>query len=575
MVIASCILTATGSATAETPARFAGSAGKMDNAASASEIPITLLASQNGSVLNINTNWFTKYVERRFGLKFKFNLSADESDKQSLLLSTNQYPDAIFVGDISQTDALDYGSKGIFVPLNGLIKHYAPYLWHIIQTSPYLKEEITAPNGKIYALASNQWCVWCSWVYKYYINLKDLNAFHLTMPKTTAEFSHVLAVFKRHGLVPLTGASNGYATEIVPFLMNAFIPYNGNNLDVTANGKKAFFAPAQKAWERGLEYIHGLYAKGYFSETAFTQEETAVEQLIAEQKVGVVPDGAIQTAIPHYADKDSHYLDWWTIPALKGPDGVQSASFGTGIGGMAFAITNKASRAQRVRLMKFLNFIFTPTGTEMSLYGPKGKYWQPAKKGQLGTGGTQALFTDSDQAHFAAAGAEQNVGWSTWFIQNLGATWENGQVADPTFSDEGVRSANALATITSEVGHQPKYQYPQAVWTSSQTYATEQTNLDNYVQQWTDEFVTGQRSLPGDWSSYLAGLRRLGLENYVKTSQGLMHAPLDTDVPAFEISPSEDPALTKFYLSEGPVPRLFKKYLIQSGVPASDFPKSR
>jgi hypothetical protein len=47
----------------------------------------------------------------------------------------------------------------------------------------------------------------------------------------------------------------------------------------------------------------------------------------------------------------------------------------------------------------------------------------------------------------------------------------------------------------------------------------------------------------------------------------IMGTPLNTDVPLYQSSPSD----IKFLLCKGPVPSLTKKYLIESGVPASDF----
>ena len=124
------------------------------------------------------------------------------------------------------------------------------------------------------------------------------------------------------------------------------------------------------------------------------------------------------------------------------------------------------------------------------------------------------------------------------------------------------------------VGHQAKFQYPPSIFVpgaDASSFATEQTNIDNYVDQWTEEFVTGSKSVTTDWKSYVSGLNALGLSAYMKTIQSIMGQPLNTDVPEYETNQAE----INFLLCKGPVPALMKKYILESGVPASDFSCSK
>lgn len=546
---------------------------------SASPVEVTLFGGEPGNVSNLNTDWFTKYVEKNFNMKLKFNLvpDADEVTKESLLLASGQYPNVIWSGYFTPTQAWQYGQEGVLIPLNSLIKKYAPNLWNLIQSSEAYRQDVTAPNGKIYALGGNSYCQHCIWTYKMYINLADLKKYGLSMPTTTAQFAHVLSVFKQHGLTPLSGSvstGTGYAEDIVTYLMNAFIPYNGpytlttQYLDVN-NNKQVVFAAAQPAWRQGLQYIYSLYRAGDFSESSLTQDGTAVEQLIQQGKVGAVPNGAIQTAIPQYTSDPSKYLQWWTVPALKGPTGARYASFTTGIGGLIFGITRSASHAQAIAVMKLVNLIFSPEGTQLALYGPEGKYWTMAPKGSVGLGGAQAVY-DTQQAPFDQGNAQQNWGWFQWGMTNEGKIWDYDQIAPPPFTANGVRTANELSALVAQAGHQPRYEYPTAVWVSpkqAQQYSTLSTNINDYVAQWTDEFITGQKSLTSDWDTYLSGLKSLGLARFLDLSKRYMVQPIDTRVAAY----SPQPNVVKGYLSEATVPALDKTYLLQSGVPASFF----
>ncbi|HTT88926.1 MAG TPA: hypothetical protein VMF65_05175, partial [Acidimicrobiales bacterium] len=61
-----------------------------------------------------------------------------------------------------------------------------------------------------------------------------------------------------------------------------------------------------------------------------------------------------------------------------------------------------------------------------------------------------------------------------------------------------------------------------------QTYATLETNIGDYVEQWSDEFVDGSKSLSTDWNSYLNGLNGLRLAQYTALTKQSMGAPLST-----------------------------------------------
>lgn len=535
-------------------------------------VTISLFAGEPDNMVNVKTDLFTKYVEKHFHIKFTFDLvpSADVATKQSLVLNSGSYPAVIWGGSITQENALQYGSERIFVPLNKLLKRYAPNVWKSIQSVPGYKREVTAPNGQIYALPNVNYCLYCQYGVHDWVNIKYLQEFGLSMPKTTAQFANMLKVFKSHGLTPITGSPDMWNGDTTAFLMNAFIPYqaDGNYFDV--NDGKLIFVPTQPQWRAGLEYIHSLYAKGYFSKTALTQPLAAVQELEAKQKVGVIPAGADDDFVNNFGQPGTHSGDWLTIPALTGPKGVRSAALSGEfeVGGLTFAITNKATKAQEVRIMKLLNFMYTPVGAEMYTFGPEGKYWSYASKGEKGLFPESALFKSSD-SNFAN-GALQNASWYAWGPYDESATWRYRTYTPKTLGVMGSSGAPMLATEIGAIGLQSPEQYP-IVWiprSESEQYDTEQTNIDNYVGEWQAYFETGEKSLTSSWGQYLAGLKALGLASYLKVAKQVMGAPMQTSKGMLY---QKDPAEIHYLICSGPVSSLAKKYLMQSGVPAKDF----
>lgn len=538
--------------------------------------PVSMFGGYPDDTSSLTNNTFTTFAEKLTGLKFTFDTidQADVATKQGIILASGDYPDVIWGGSITTGDAVQYGSEGVFRPLQDMIKRYAPNLWHNIQTIPGYKSAVTAPNGDIYALPVYNYCPHCSYTYQDFINAYYLNKFGLSLPRTTAQFAHVLAVFKEHGLTPLSGAVDTYDSDPVQFLMNAFIPFDGdlttgeNDVDVSNSGE-VYFAPTQPQWRQGLEYIYSLYKSGDFGEEVFTQQPTVEESLIDENKLGVVPDGAIQTINPKYGLAGSYYLDWVGLPPLKGPDGVSSVAFaGTGIPTtFTTAITNKASEAQEIGIMKLLNYINSPKGS--LLYDIGNKYVVPAAKGTTGLVPGPALWNLANpNVDYVRSSFLENDAWFQFGPFYVSAADRLRQVSPAPFIPSGSETVDQLWTQIDSIGHQAKLQYPTTVFVpaaDASSFSTEQTNIDNYVDEWTDEFVTGAKSITSDWSSYVSGLKALGLTSYLQTLQKA-GKPLNTDVPLYQKSPSD----IKFLLCKGPVPALMKTYIVQSGVPASD-----
>ncbi len=554
--------------------------GSITSTAAAASAPLTI--SMFGglpiTVTNVSTNSFTSYLDKKFDVNLTFNLVADSdvATKQPLLMASGGYPNVIWDGWLRPTDALQYGQEGLLIPLNKLIRQYAPNIWHLIQTNSSYRQAVTAPNGSIYTLANYNACYHCYWPFQYYINIKLLQKYNLAIPRTTAQFVHVLEVFKQHGIVPLTGnsatAPGSYNNDIITFLMNSFIPYNGpvngiiNGL-AEVNGHLVY-DPITPQWKEGLEYIHSLYTKGLFSNVALTQQVAPVERLIENQDVGVVPSGGINA---DFLSNDlSDQNDWFAMTPLVGPDGVQSAAYGSAVEyPNVFAITNKASSAQQIKMMQILNYVSSDLGTEVDDFGVEGKYWTPAAKGLKGFAGTQAQYNSNWTT--VDGFAEQNVEWDDWGGGQQSATWWNGQVMTPPFLSNGLGS-QAYLYLTSEIamaGHEPAEQYPSVAWVpqnEAETYATQQTNIGDYVTQETDQFITGQLSISGGWNSYVAGVKNLALAQFLATSARAAK-PVQVDAPALKPSASD----IKYMLSSGPVPSVVKTYLLELGLPHSDF----
>jgi putative aldouronate transport system substrate-binding protein len=340
-------------------------------AATAAPISVTFFAAPDNTIVNLNTNWYTRYVQAKYNLKINWSLVplSDIATKANVLLMSGDYPEVFYNANFSAPQVYKYAKQGVFVPMETYFQKYAPDLWHAIQTAPGLKLALTAPDGHIYGFPNYNLCLHCDYAAKFWIDVQALQKYGLQMPKTTADFEHVLQVFKQHGLTPLTGAATGgWHTDPVTFLMNSFIyddggPANGGNYFYVDNGKVAY-APIQAQWKAGLQYLHKLYSEGLIDQGAFTQDNSVLSKEAASKSVGVVPWGCPQCFDPNYG-KDVN--EWRSMTPLTGPAGVQYAAFyGNAPGSpMVFAVTNKATDAQKIAVAKMMNEIATVGGLEL------------------------------------------------------------------------------------------------------------------------------------------------------------------------------------------------------------------
>jgi putative aldouronate transport system substrate-binding protein len=126
----------------------------------------------------------------------------------------------------------------------------------------------------------------------------------------------------------------------------------------------------------------------------------------------------------------------------------------------------------------------------------------------------------------------------TWGWNQLGPIyqseeWRNSIVAKAPFTPDGSGSEALLHYYTEKdyKGKQPAEVVPASMWIDpeqSQQFSLLKTNINNYVKQWTAEFIVGNKSVSKDWDAYVSGVQKLGLDEYLSITQSAMVSPFDT-----------------------------------------------
>jgi ABC-type glycerol-3-phosphate transport system substrate-binding protein len=512
-------------------------AAKMDG----DKVVISVLAPADADT-KLDTNAITKLLSDKYKIKFNFQTTtydaAPAKEKRQIAISSGDYPDLFllipWVDAFTKTDVQKLGQQGVAVPLEDLIKQYAPNIQKALDSNSVLKGESTTPDGHIYALPQWSDCYHCTYHDKLWINSAWLKKLHLQMPKTTEDLRTVLKAFKTQD-----PNGNGKADEIpmttdlqdstlISYLMGAFTyaPYGGNNgmpALLSLNGDTVTTPVDKPEWRSGLKYINSLFKDGLIDSASFTQNGEALQTI--GNNPAAVQLGSVPVLWPgifvQLGSKDGRDKQYDAVPPLTGPDGKSYTGYNnpTSIG-YTFMLTNKSSKEARIAAIKMLDYIYTDEGQTIVNAGPEGVGWVKPGADDV------ALDTSVKPTWkpLPSADVPKNSAWQALGQYNVTLALRNAQaVPEDIYSEAGLERRLFEATKLYEP-HVDKTQFfPDAqVWVDPSAVSelgTLKTNLDSYVSQNELAFITGTKNIDTDWDSFVQGLDGVGLKRYLQINQ--------------------------------------------------------
>ncbi|MFF5289586.1 extracellular solute-binding protein [Paractinoplanes globisporus] len=521
------------------------SSGSKDSAPKAKmdgdKVVISVLAPADADT-KLDTNAITTLLSDKYKIKFQFQTTtfdgAAAKEKRQIAISSGDYPDLFllipWVDAFTKTDVQKLGQQGVAVPLEDLIKQYAPNIQKTLDSNSVLKAMSTAPDGHIYALPQWSDCYHCTYPDKLWINSAWLKKLHLQMPKTTEDLRTVLKAFKTQD-----PNGNGKADEVpmstdtqdstlIGFLMNAFTyaPYGANNgvpSLLELNGDTVATPVDKPEWREGLKYINSLYKDGLINPGSFTQNAEALQAV--GNNPAAVQLGSVPVLWPgifvQLGSKDGRDKQYDAVPPLTGPEGKSFTAYNnpTSIG-YTFMLTNKSSKEARIAALKMLDYIYTDEGQITVNSGPEGVGW--VKPGASDV----ALDTKVKPIWKPVPDTERpkNVNWSSMGQYNVTLALRNAQaVPEDIYSEQGLERRLFQATQEYEPHVDKTQVFPEAqIWAdeaSVSELATLKTNLDSYVSQGELAFITGTKNIDTDWDSWVKGLDGIGMKRYLELNQ--------------------------------------------------------
>lgn len=120
-------------------------------------------------------------------------LGADLTEKRNLVLASGEYPDIFIKAGLGMSDLTKYGTQGLFVPLEDLIREQMPNLTAILDERDAW-EYMMSSDGIIYSLPEVSLLGGANG--SYWINKKWMDTLGLEEPKSFDELYEVLRAFK-------------------------------------------------------------------------------------------------------------------------------------------------------------------------------------------------------------------------------------------------------------------------------------------------------------------------------------------------------------------------------------------
>jgi putative aldouronate transport system substrate-binding protein len=521
------------------------SSSKPDGANSTA-INIRVFAQQDASI-NLETNDFTKNLEKQFNVNFEWSIVpyVGAKEQRQISLASGKYADAYilttYIDQFSQADVLRYGKQGLFIPLNELIDRYAPHVKAAMDKNATLKAFNTAPDGNIYGLVAYSECFHCSYPNKMWLNTKWLKQLNLDMPRTTDEFKKVLEAIQtrdpngngKADEVPLSGSTEDFGVRVIPYLMNGFIYDDDRNYLSLTKGKVDTVADKPE-WKEGLTYIKTLYDEGLIDPGAFTQNADAFRKIGDNADAEILGAGAAMHPLI-FVDTgpgNSRGSDYNPVPPLVGPHSSYAVHNTIGVTpGAKFVITDKASEEARIALIKMVDYMFTPEGQANAEVGKEGLDWRRPIEGEKALGSNVSpAFT---RIPVKEGDKPNNAGWGGmghfYMPKEYRDSWVQGT---DIYAPDGYERRLYEATLIYE-GKEPEELFPiWSVWIDSREAEEAsflQTSLKNYIEENALQFITGNKNLNEDWDSYVQGLADMQVDRYVAIMQKAYDVSIKTD----------------------------------------------
>ncbi len=498
---------------------------------------ITIAVADKTNVEDFNTNGQTLLIEEMTGADLQFEVypSTDYNTKINMMIQTGgaELPDIILVNP-NDAEILSWIESGMLLPLD---EFYAnPELAvhmndAIARTGVDIPSMMTMYDGHIYGIPTLNQSYNSEYNQKTWINTKWLEQLDATYPTTPEELYDLLVKVKNTDLngngkadeIGMVGNMEGY-NGWFRYIMNAFV-YDGDNDHYTVTDGKIGVSYNTPEYKEGLKFIAKLFEEGLLPKEILTQDDNQFLTMLNSEEC---------TALMFFyssASRVNAALAW--RDEFEGYPPLTNKTTGKPLSRYAPSVPNNGSffitkNCKNPELaFKVGDAIISKDVCIITRWGEEGKDWdyvenvEGADKWVAWVDGFDLLITVYDDAKFWSSGEIQNRSWiqAGPYIREYGIA--NGRAKDPatvSLFDTHVSAADNLYQIEA---YRPDEVIPKLLFSSEEmeVIADVRTTLNDFVKEWTANFLSGNLDIDANWDAYVGELEAIGLQDVLDVTQ--------------------------------------------------------
>lgn len=266
----------------------------------------TGFAGMYGDVaLSDNYTWQTILERANIQIELTNVLGSELTEKRNLTLSGGSYPDIFYKSNFSSTDVETYGSQGILIPLEDLMREYAPNLCALLDETDGW-DYITSSDGHVYSFPYQ---MEKKPLQPFWINTRWLDNLGLKVPTSYEELYEVLKAFKEQD-----ANGNGDPNDEIPYACDSsklmsLLEYEDYLLDFNTylgiRDGELFYVPTDESFREYIAYMTKLYKEGLMNTDCFTIDHNQMRSGGSVDDVyGFFSDEASFTTVGRDNDED-------------------------------------------------------------------------------------------------------------------------------------------------------------------------------------------------------------------------------------------------------------------------------
>jgi len=410
-------------------------------------------------------------------------------EKKNLLFASNELPDVLYRSGLTPLEAVRYGAGGQLIPLEDLIRDYAPNLTKLMEEYPEIRAAITTPEGHIYAIPGIV-TLGSARTDKKWINRAWLEKLSLQVPETTDELYDVLVAFRdqdpngngQKDEIPMTARVGLHIVTMMSgsFGMDQQFGYNINIVD----DKVEIWMGSERNKEM-LMYLNKLYKEKLLDPEVFSHTEA---QYLAKQgsgKTGVFFDQTNNNFLP-IADQ----YEGMAPPAGPHGDRMQSQTSPVPRDPGAYAITSENKHPEAS--IRWIDYFYSDEGSTLLRFGREGEHYElkdgiPYYKEEYSTSETQPKITP-----YAGGGAPHLISEQVSSYINPPQVQEAQKKLDPFMPEV-------------------RYAAPMFDEKTAQEVNILRNDIDKYYEEQSTKFIAGALSFD-KWEEFQSTLKKMKID---------------------------------------------------------------